>query len=492
MGTMLLVLMLWLPPLAATLVAIMRRPYTPRVGWTTLALGAIPLASAVWLAALALDPSRGVTAPADAWSVDALSALFALCVAFVSLLASALGPGLEADNPDPASARRFRIFSNAFAATMLLAVTTHNVATMWVAIEATTIVSAIAIPLERSKPSVEASWKYLLICSVGIALALAGTILAYFDFVATAGHVPGALDWTVLRRAAPSLHRELMQLAFAFILVGYGTKAGLAPMHTWMPDAYAEAPSPITAMMSGVLVAVAMYAIARWKAVVDAAMLPAFTSALLLAIGLISIGIGAFSLVVQRHYKRMLAYSSIEHMGLVSVGLALGPLGIFAALLHLVNHAVAKSMAFLLAGRILRRYKSTELAGVSGLLRAMPWTGPLFAIGVLALVGLPPFGLFLSEFLLLRAAVVNGHFVAAAVVLVLLLTAFISLVGHLNRMLYGSVPDGVATGEPREWHVMALGACAAILVVLGVVLPPPLKILIDHSVAALMPASLIP
>src|SRR5947209_4894931 len=258
--------------------------------------------------------------------------MLALCIAFVALLASMLGPGLADERDgDPAQTRRFRIFMNAFAFTMLAAVTTGNVALMWVAVEATTIASAIVIPLDRTKASVEASWKYLLICSVGIALAFAGTVLAYFDFVSTAGVLPDALNWTVLREAAPSLHPELMQLAFAFILIGYGTKAGLAPMHTWLPDAHSEAPASISAMMSGVLLAVAMYAIMRWKAVVDASVGALFTTRLLIGFGLASMIVGAFSLVIQRHYKRMLAYSSIEHMGLVGIGLALGPLGVFAA-----------------------------------------------------------------------------------------------------------------------------------------------------------------
>jgi hydrogenase-4 component F len=191
--------------------------------------------------------------------------------------------------------------------------------------------------------------------------------------------------------------------------------------------------------------------------------------------------------VIQRHYKRMLAYSSVEHMGLISIGLALGPLGAFAALLHVVNHAVAKSMSFLLAGRILHRYETTEIAKVRGLLRAMPWTGALFAIGVLALVGLPPFGLFISEFLLVRAAVVAGRFWVAGMVLVLLLTVFTSLVGHLNRMLYGEVPAGVPVGERRTWPVAALAVSVGVLVVLGVILPQPISTLIHQSVRGLIP-----
>ncbi|MBI3401535.1 MAG: hydrogenase 4 subunit F [Acidobacteria bacterium] len=477
--------LLLLPPLIAGIVALVVRPYRRFVAWVSVVCAAVSFAASVALAVAVVQAGTpdDPVAVSTLWRVDALSALLAVCIAFVALLASALGPGLGgADEEDPARMRQFRIFTNAFASTMLVAVTIQNVALMWVAIEATTITSAMVIPLTRTKASVEASWKYLLICSVGIALAFAGTVLAYFDFVATAGEVPGALNWTVLRETARVLHPQLLQTAFAFVLIGYGTKAGLAPMHTWLPDAHSEAPSPVSAMMSGVLLAVAMYAIARWKAVVDAAVDPWFTNSLLLGFGLLSVTIGAFSLVIQRHYKRMLAYSSVEHMGLVAVGLALGPLGTFAALLHVVNHAVAKSMSFLLAGRILHRYDTTEIGGVTGLLRVMPWTGSLFAVGILALVGLPPFGLFVSEFLLIRAAIVTSRFWVAGVVLVLLLTVFVSLIAHLNRMLYGEMPSGVAIGETRSWPLVALALSVGVLIVLGVTLPQPISTLIAQSV----------
>lgn len=477
------------PPLLASLLALAVRRHARLVGWSGVVLNGVSLAASAWLCAGVLWQESTVMEGNDFWRLDALSALLTLCITGVTLIASVFGPGLDgADRYDAAQIRRFRIFANAFALTMLVAVTTNNVGFMWVMIEATTITSALVIPLHRTKASVEASWKYLLICSVGIALAFAGTVLAYFDFVSTAGQLPNALNWTVLRRAAPSLHRELMQLAFAFILVGYGTKAGLAPMHTWLPDAHSEAPAPMSAMMSGVLLAVAMYAVARWKAVVDAALASSsFTNNLLLAVGLLSVLIGALSLVIQRHYKRMLAYSSVEHIGLVSVGLGLGPLGTFAALLHLVNHAVAKSMAFLLAGRILHRYETTEIAGVSGLLRVMPWTGSLFAIGVLALIGLPPFGLFVSEFLLVKAAIATGHVWVAAIALMLVLVAFVSLLNHLNRMLYGPVPEGVAVGERGGWRVIVLAACAVVSIVLGIVLPWSLTALIDRTVSIVTP-----
>lgn len=478
-------LLLLSPPLAASLVAMLAPRGSRAIAPVTVALNAASFAGAAWLCAAVLGGSGTVMAGDGFWRVDALSALLALCITGVATLAAVCAPS-SGEGYDAKQIRRFRIYVSAFALMMLIAVTTHNVGIMWVTIEATTITSAVLIPLHRTKSSVEASWKYLLICSVGIALAFAGTVLAYFDFVSTAGHLPDALNWTVLRRAAPSLHPELMQLAFAFILVGYGTKAGLAPMHTWLPDAHSEAPAPMSALMSGVLLAVAMYAVVRWKAVMDLSA-PPFASNLLLAAGLLSVLVGCLSLVIQRHYKRMLAYSSIEHIGLIGIGLGLGPLGTFAAFLHLVNHAAAKSMTFLLAGRILRRYGTGEIAGVTGLLRAMPWTGALFAAGVLALVGLPPFGLFVSEFLLVRAAVLTGHGWIAASVLLLVLIAFVSLFNHLNRMLYGAVPEGVEVGERRGFQVMTLAGCALVLVVLGIVLPRPVSALIDRTVLLLTP-----
>ncbi|MGE5359619.1 MAG: proton-conducting transporter membrane subunit [Bacteroidales bacterium] len=434
-----------------------------------LSLISVGAAVAAWAAVTAGD----IPATGGLLRADALSTVLALVVAVVSALAAWLGPGLaDADGLTPHQVRQYVIFSNLFAFTMLLAVTVSNVGLMWVAIEATTIASAMLIPLRVSKSSVEASWKYLLIGSVGIALAFVGTVLAYFDYVHRAGDAAQALNWPVLVAAAPRLHPVVMRIAFVFLLVGYGTKAGLAPMHTWLPDAHSEAPAPLSAMMSGVLLAVALYAIMRWKAVVDLSTGTAFTSGLLGALGLLSLVIAGFSLVTQRSYKRMLAYSSIEHTGLTCLGLALGPLGAFAALLHLVNHSLVKSVLFLLSGRVHHRYGTTDIAGVSGLLRAMPITGALFAAGLLAAVGLPPFGLFISELALLRAGFAGGHYVLMAVVLAVLVLVFVSLMSHLSRMLYGTPTADI--GERERLPLVPLGACLGGVVVLGATLPWPL------------------
>src|SRR5712692_7013509 len=265
-------------PLVAALVAALVRPYLRGVGVAGALLSTLSLAAALRLTGQVLAGAAPTWGPSDMMRVDALSALLAVCVAFVAALASWLGPGIGRDEHyTPAQARRFRIFSGLFAFTMLIAVTANNVAIMWVAVESTTIASALLIPLHVSKASVEASWKYILIGSVGIALAFAGTVLAFFDFVNVAGRHAAALNWTVLKAAAPSLHADVVKLAFVFLLVGYGTKAGLAPMHTWLPDAHSEAPAPLSAMMSGVLLAVALYAIIRWAVVTSATVGAAFT-----------------------------------------------------------------------------------------------------------------------------------------------------------------------------------------------------------------------
>ncbi|HET7342966.1 MAG TPA: proton-conducting transporter membrane subunit [Methylomirabilota bacterium] len=480
-------LLLLLPPLASALLAAIVRPYRAAVGWANAGLSLVSLAGAVALWVAVLGGEVPVAGPDDLLRADALSTLLALCVSGVATLAAWLGPGLADDGWDARQARRFRVFANLFAFTMLFAVTTDNVGFMWVAIEATTITSALLIPLHRSRASVEASWKYVLIGSVGIALAFAGTVLAYFDFVTLVGRETVALNWTVLRDAAPALNPRVIQLAFVFILIGYGTKAGLAPMHTWLPDAHSEAPAALSAMMSGVLLAVALYAVVRWQAVVRAAVGTGFAENMIVLLGVLSLAIGSLSLVAQRNYKRLLAYSSIEHTGLVCVGLALGPLGIFAAMLHLLNHSVAKSMMFLLAGRVLHRYRTAEIHGVSGLLRVMPWTGGLFAAGMLAVVGLPPFGLFVSEFALVRAGFVAGRPALIALVLALLAIGFVGVISHLNRMLYGAPPEDVATGEPSRWALIPLGGCLAALFVLGVTVPAAVSGLLTRIATIVAP-----
>ena len=493
-------LFLLFPPVLAAFLAFIIRPYRVWVGWVNAVFGLVSLGAALYFAAQAVAlgmPITGAAQNAPTWGVvidslglvevlraDSLSALMMVCITGINAVALFLSPGLWSDDLyTPLQQRRFQIFINLFFASMLLAVSANNVGLMWVAIEATTIFSAFIIPLRVTKTSVEASWKYILICSVGIALAFAGTVLAYFDFVTLSGRAENALNWTVLLRIAPYLHPEVMRLAFVFLLVGYGTKAELAPMHTWLPDAYSEAPAPLSATMSGGLLAVALYAILRWKVVVDTTLGTGYTDNLLMVLGMLSLIIGSLSLVLSKYYKRLLAYSSIEHAGLICLGFALGPLGTFAALLHLLNHGLAKSMLFLTTGRILDRYKSTEIAAVSGLIKAMPLTGAFFAVGILAVIGLPPFGIFISEFALIQAGFTTGHPWLMGAVLALLAVVFVVLLKVLHKMFYGKPPEGVSIGETDGWSITPLFLNVILLVLLGLTLPAPLSILLKQCVA---------
>ena len=476
-------LLLLLPSLLGALFAILVRPFRSWVGWSNAFISFAAFGAALIFAGRVISGAEAsVFGPGEFLRADGLSALLMVLVTSVATLTLFFSPGLGRETRyDESQLRRYHIFINLFIVAMLLAVAANNVGIMWVALEASTVFSALIIPLRLTRASVEASWKYILIGSVGVALAFTGTVLSYFDFVALSGRVENALNWPVLRATAPLLHPEVMRLSFVFILVGYGTKGGIAPMHTWKPDAYGESTSSLGSLMASALFAVAMYAILRWKIVVDASVGGHFSDNLLLGLGLLSILIGSLSVVLVRNYKRMLAYSSVEHAGLICLGLSLGPLGVFAALLHLVNHTAAKSMMFFLVRGIESKYGSPLIKDVRGMLRVMPWTGGLFAAGILALIGLPPFGLFISEFAVFRAGFSMNHPWLMGTGLALLAVAFVSFISQLNKMLYGPVPEGVSVGEVDNWGwLVPLLIPLCVLVVLGLSVPTPLAALLHR------------
>ena len=473
-----------------TLLALLAAPLAGALGLTALRarrasdllhlLTALATAAAAGLLAVGVARDGRVVASGWGLAADPLSAFMAAMVAGIALVAAIGVPHYvaveqAAGRLTSARAAAFRPLFHLFVLTMLLAVTTDNVGLMWVAIEGTTLASVFLITLERTRASLEAAYKYLLICSVGIAVAFLGTVLVYYAEVQAFGRTDQSLYWSTLAAVAPRLPGRIVELAFVFLLIGYGTKAGLAPMHTWLPDAHSEAPAPVSALMSGVLLNVGLYALLRFKAVSDAAAGPAFAGRLVLGFGLASMAVAAASLWAPRNYKRMLAYSSVEHVGLVCVGVGFGgPLGLAASLLHMVTHALAKSALFVLAGRVLQRYGSAEVARVRGILRAMPWTGGAFLAAVLALLGLPPFGLFVSEVLVLRAGFAAGHAWAAGAALALLVAVFGGILRAVNRMLHGAPPDDLAAGEPSGWPLVPVGVNLALLVLLGVTFPGPL------------------
>jgi hydrogenase-4 component F len=422
-------------------------------------------------AVLALKVAGGgtVTALDGLLRADALSAWMAGLIVLVAALA-----GIEAAASGAEAPGRFFPLFHLFIFTMLLAVTTDDLGLMWVAIEGTTLASVFLVNHHRTRASLEAAYKYLLICSVGIALAFIGTVLVYFADLQQFGAEAHALRWTTLLRWAPQLPPRVVELAFVFLLVGYGTKAGLAPMHTWLPDAHSEAPAPVSALMSGVLLSVGIYAVLRFKPVVDLAAGSGFSRRLLVTLGLASMTVAAAFLWTPTHVKRMLAYSSVEHLGLVALGLGFGGVwGTAGAVLHVANHAVAKATLFLLSGRIRDAYGSADLALVRGLVAAMPVTGRGFAVVLLALLGLPPFGLFISEVMILGAGFQEGWWGATGLALLLLVVAFGGMLRALHRMAHDAAP--ATRREDVSWQaavpvVIALG----LLLLTGLAWPPGL------------------
>lgn len=371
-----------------------------------------------------------------------------------------------------------------FLAAMSLVIVSQHMGLLWVAIEATTLASAPLIYFHRHHRSLEATWKYLLICSVGIALALLGT---FFLAVAASGPLQGQIPLVLgdLVASAPRLNPIWLRAALIFLLVGYGTKMGLAPLHTWLPDAHSESPSVVSALMSGALLNCAFLGILRAFQISSAAGDGAFMAKLLVVLGLLSMTFAAGLILGQADYKRMLAYSSVEHMGILALGVGLGGDGRYGAMLHAVNHSLTKACLFLVAGNVLAAYRTKSALEVRGMMRLIPWSGVLWVAGFLAITGSPPFGVFLSELVILKAALDGGHPLVAAIYLALLTTIFIGMSAIVLRMAQPG--DESAPTLPRDEKSEAFSAVlpplvlATAVLVLGVYVPHGLRHLLSRA-----------
>ncbi len=387
---------------------------------------------------------------------DALSATMLLVIGAVGTLCAWAGSAyltgaLAAGKTTPRRARLYSILVPAFLSAMALAVSTGNIGVMWAAVEATTVVTAFLVGHRGSRAAVEAAWKYVVLCSVGIALALLGTVLLYF--AARHAGVPAgqALDIDSLLAHAGALDPAVTRLAAGLLLLGYGTKAGLVPFHTWLADAHSQAPAPVSGLMSGVLLAVGFAALLRVKPVIDQAIGANFLRTGLLIVGLATIAVAALMLLVQTDFKRMLAYSSMENMGLVAVAAAVGTrLAIAALLLHVLAHGVGKSVLFLAAGQLQTAHDSTEIAAVRGVLARSRLLATALGVGLAAIVAFPPFALFASEITIARSLAEVGLGWVLAVVGVLVVIAFAALVQRGTRMMFGTAaPESPAIAVPR-------------------------------------------
>jgi hydrogenase-4 component F len=382
--------------------------------------------------------------------------------------------------------RRYCMLWQTFHAILLVVLVSNNIGIMWVALEATTLVSAFLIVSDTDALSIEAMWKYLLICSVGIVFAFMGTILT----VAAAKEIHGADSlflFSQLRLHADLINPQLMLLAFIFIVVGFGTKAGLAPMHTWLPDAHSQSPTPVSAVFSGVMLNCALFCIMRYLPITEAALgHDGQAHSILLLFGFLSLVFAVIFIPIQRDMKRFLAYCSVEHIGIIAIGLGIGGLGAFAALLHTFNHSIAKMLSFFAAGRIGEQYGTRDMRVITGAVRRTPLWGTAFLISVLALIGVAPFSLFLSEFLIIKESFFRGKYVVAGLFIFCLLAVFISALKHVMGVSYGADP-GIPTtaAKSRFADRVIVAVCIIALIVLGLWIPAPLGAFLTGAAAVI-------
>lgn len=429
---------------------------------------------------------KSISAFGGFFYADSLSALILLPISgmgFITSLYSINYIGRQYDTGvlDQKHLVRYYQGFTAFIFTMLLVPLSNNVGTMWVAIEATTLVSVLLIMLYFKDSAIEASWKYLIIATVGLSFALFGTILFYYANIGETALNPDGMNWTNLLQNAKSLDPNVIKIAFVFVLVGLGTKAGLAPMHTWLPDAHSEAPTPVSALLSGVLLNCALYGIIRFHMISGAAVGTEFSSQLLIILGILSMGIAAASIYFQKDMKRLLAFSSIEHMGLVSVAVGFGGfLGIYGGMLHMINHSIAKPLMFFASGTISQKYETKAISKIKGVIKTMPVTGVLFLIGSLAIMGMPPFSIFLSEFLVLSSGFSTGQFVAVLLMILFLIVIFAGFMKHLVSMMFGNPERNMKKGDLGKLAIIPMLILGALTVILGIYVPEPLRELINN------------
>ena len=356
-----------------------------------------------------------------------------------------------------------------FIAMMLVALTTNNLGVLWVAMEAATLTTVLLVSVYRTPASLEAAWKYFILCGVGIAQALFGTLLLYLAADRVIGGGEGALLWTHLVAVKSQLEPHILALAFVFLLVGYGTKVGLVPLHNWLPDAHAEGPTPISAVLSGLLLNVALYAILRCKVLADGAMGNGLPARSMVGFGILSVVVAAFLLQRQRDVKRMFAYSSIEHMGLMTFAFGLGgPVANFAGLLHMTVHSLTKSAIFFAVGHATQRAGSQMMDDIRGLIKAGPTLGWGLLLGSLAILGVPPFGVFTSEFLILTSAMRQLPW-AAPVLLLALGLAFAAVFARVQAMSFGDTNLAPVRHAPA---LLPVFLHLALVLMLGLYVPP--------------------
>ena len=481
-------LLLGIPAGGAVICALLReRRWSELV--TVISTG-LTFSIALWVSSLVLA-GEAIKTPKEWFFVDALSTYLLVIVtgsAFVVTLYSVgyLRRQIQNNRVDSSKVRLYYALLNAFICTMILVLVSNNLGFLWIGAESTTLATAFLVAFYERESSIEAAWKYVIICSVGIALALFGIILTYFSALHVVSSEANALNWTTLVSVGKQLDPNILKLAFVFILVGFGTKAGLVPFHTWKPDAYSEAPAPISALMATGLVNIALYSLIRFYVLVNKAVGGEFAPHLFIIFGLLSVGVAVPFILLQRDFKRLLAYSSVEHVGIIVFALGLGtPLAYFGALLHMLANTLAKLVLFLTAGEIRLAFDSKIIRRVTGAIKVIPATSVLFLLGIFAVTGWPPFGLFVSEMSIIIAGFSSGNIYASLAFIGFVATIFIGLIYYGTSMVFGEPSRHYVTKEGGSFSLVVLAILVAFLLVLGTMMPAAVHDFIMRAVTVI-------
>ncbi|MBI5460707.1 MAG: hydrogenase 4 subunit F [Gammaproteobacteria bacterium] len=481
-----LYLTLLLPLSGAVLLALITNPAL--AGWLNIAVCVSTLLAAVNMALGVLENGPMLT-PGGMFYIDAFNVYLVALTAFVGVTTAIfsrpyMGYVLGEGWVRKGRMRLYHAMYQGFLTTMLLALTTNNLGILWVAVEGATLATVLLVSLYRTPESVEAAWKYFVLCGVGIAQALFGTVLVYFATANVLQAPDIGLHWTELRAVGAQLDPTVMSIAFVFLLVGYGTKIGLVPLHNWLPDAHSEGPTPMSAVLSGLLLNVGLYAVVRIKMLVDPALAdpawdsPQLAGHLMMGFGLLSFLVAGLFLHRQQDIKRMFSYSSIEHMGLMTFAFGIGgPLATFGALLHMTVHSLTKSAIFVTVGHATHIAGTQAIEKIRGLIKTQPHVGWGLLLGTAAIAGFPPFGVFTSEFMLLTATMESWPWLTVAL-LTGLAIAFAGLFRNLHPMVYGNIPEGQV---PVKANMLPVAVHLLLVLWLGLSIPPFLAQWFDQA-----------
>lgn len=490
----LVVALMAVPLVSALVMTVLPAKVVP--AWVFEAIHLLNLGAVCCLALYLVVQVMSTGQPIDAlglwFHLDALGSVFVTLIGVVGLLTGIyslayIRHDVEIGHMGPGRVKQYYTFFSLFAFTMLMVALSNNIIMMWAAIEATTLSTVFLVGAYDTKLSLEAAWKYVIVCTAGVAFGLYGTVLVYANAADVMADPHQAVFWTSLLPYSAQFDAMLVQIAFAFAAIGFGTKAGLFPMHTWLPDAHSEAPSPVSALLSGVLLKCALLIVIRFYILTVQTVGSFFPQLVMLILGLLSIAVAAFSVFSQDDIKRKLAYSSCENIGVVALCLGFGgPLGVAAALLHCVVHGLTKALMFCLSGNLLMRYGTRDLSKIKGVIQVAPVTAVLMCMGLFALSAFPPFGMFISEVMAFVSGVVAGHLWIVAIMGLALTVVIAAFVKVATGSVLGQAPEGAQKGDVSALALVPEIALVVLVLWFGVAMPLPVLTGIEAATATVL------